>query len=189
MMKEWFPRHQRSINWMRSPHGALRTARNMWVRVSEKESVKKRESGLSCWLVLPAARKRRECMCSLSCWLACPVANQREEKDKTGISCSKGLRGREWKNVTLPFYSCPGKWPGQNGMKYPHWSKIWVWDQNSQNIPVPDNNLKFFLLHYDKSIRNLIIFLTLHHKTSIYTQYEYRFNLRHKRMIYWDSFI
>ena len=54
--------------------------------------------------------------------------------------------GRKWKNVTSPFYSCPGKWPGQNGMKYSPWSKIWVWNQNSQNIPAPDNNLKFFLL-------------------------------------------
>ena len=40
-------------------------------RVSEEESVKKSECGLSCWLVVPAARKRRERMCALSCWLAC----------------------------------------------------------------------------------------------------------------------
>ena len=32
----------------------------MWERVSEEESVKKSECGLSCWLVLPAARKQRE---------------------------------------------------------------------------------------------------------------------------------
>ena len=42
-------------------------------RVREEESVKKSECGLSCWLVLPAARKRRERMCALSCWKVCPA--------------------------------------------------------------------------------------------------------------------
>ena len=44
-----------------------------YVRVSEEESVKKSECGLSCWLVLPAARKRRERMCTLSCRQICPA--------------------------------------------------------------------------------------------------------------------
>ena len=68
-----------------------------------------------------------------------------------GLSSSKGPRGRGWKNVTSPFYSCLGHFPGQNGMKYSHWSKIWVRDQNSQNIPAPNNYLKFFLLHFSQS--------------------------------------
>ena len=38
-----------------------------------RESVKKSECGLWCWLVLPAARKQRERMCALSCWMACPA--------------------------------------------------------------------------------------------------------------------
>ena len=42
--------------------------------VRESESVKKRECVcLSCWLGLPAARKRREIMCALSCWQVCPA--------------------------------------------------------------------------------------------------------------------
>ena len=45
-------------------------------RVSEEESVKKSECGFSCWLVLPAARKRRERMYALSYWLAYPAASQ-----------------------------------------------------------------------------------------------------------------
>ena len=50
--------------------------------------MKKSESGLSCWLVLLAARKRRERMCALSCWLACPAASQwGSEKRKTGQVC------------------------------------------------------------------------------------------------------
>ena len=66
----------------------------MWERISEEELVKRSECALSCWLVFPAARKRRERMCSvmlpglscclgvksgvcaLSCWLACPTAGQ-----------------------------------------------------------------------------------------------------------------
>ena len=45
----------------------------MWEIVGEEESVKKSECGHSCWLVLPAARKRRERMCALSCWQVCPT--------------------------------------------------------------------------------------------------------------------
>ena len=72
---------------MWSPHGASQTAQNMWERVSEEESVKKSECGLSCWLVLPSARKWRERICALS-WLACPAASQRgSEKRKTGKVC------------------------------------------------------------------------------------------------------
>ena len=56
------------------------------LEICERESVKKSECGLSCWLVLPAARKRRETMCALSCWLACPAASQwGSEKRKTGL--------------------------------------------------------------------------------------------------------
>ena len=54
----------------------------MGLSVSEEESVKRSECNLSCWLVLPAARKRRE------------------RQNRTCLSCSKGLRGRGWKNVT-----------------------------------------------------------------------------------------
>ena len=46
------------------------------LEICERESVKKSECGLSCWLVLLAARKRRERMCALSCCLACPAASQ-----------------------------------------------------------------------------------------------------------------
>ena len=61
----------------------------IWERVSEEESVKKSECGLSCWLVLPAARKRKERMCALSCWLACPAASHwGSKKGKTGQVCS-----------------------------------------------------------------------------------------------------
>ena len=57
-------------------------------RVSEEESVKRSECGLSCWLVLPAARKRRERMCALSCWMVCPATSQwGSEKRKTGQVC------------------------------------------------------------------------------------------------------
>ena len=161
----------------------------MWESVSEEQSVKKSECALSCCLVFPAARKRRERMCALSCWLVFPAARKwrermcalscwlvfpaagkwrermcalscwlvfpaaRKWRERmcalscwSALSCSKGLCRRGWKNVTLPFYSCLGKWTRQNGVKYSHWSKIWVLDQNSQNIPAPDNNLKFFLL-------------------------------------------
>ena len=55
----------------------------MWERVSEEVSLS--ECGLSCWLVLPAARKRRERMCALSCWLAlsyCWPVEKREESEK-----------------------------------------------------------------------------------------------------------
>ena len=45
----------------------------MWESFSEEESVKKSECGLSCWLVLPTARKSRERMCALSCWQVCPA--------------------------------------------------------------------------------------------------------------------
>ena len=37
------------------------------LEISERESVKKSECGLTCWLVLPAARKQRERMCALLC--------------------------------------------------------------------------------------------------------------------------
>ena len=43
------------------------------LEICERESVKKSECGLSCWLFLPAARKRRERMCALSCWQICPA--------------------------------------------------------------------------------------------------------------------
>ena len=32
--------------------------------------------------------------------------------------------------------------------------EIWVRDQNSQNIPAPDNNLKFFLLQEQETETN-----------------------------------
>ena len=88
------------------------------VRERESQWRKVSECGLSCWLVFPAARKRRERMCALSCW--------------QGLSCPKGLRKRESERMLLClFIVARGKWPGQNGMKYSHWSKIWVRDQNS----------------------------------------------------------
>ena len=116
----------------------------------ERELVKKSECGLSCWLVFPAAWKRRERMCALTCWLACPAASQwwgwgREEEKRTGLSYSKGLRGKGWKNVTSPFYSCPGSDPGRMAWNILIGRKISLWVQNSQNISAPDNNLKFFL--------------------------------------------
>ena len=97
--------------------------------MKNSEEVKKSECGLSCCLVLSAAWKRRERKTGQVCpaWKACVEEGERM--------------------LPSPFNSYPGKWPGQNGMKYSHWSKIWVRDQNSQNIPAPDNNLKFFLLH------------------------------------------
>ena len=75
MLKEWFPRHQRSINWVRSSHGA---DCSKYVR----ESQWRRVCGLSWWLVLPAARKWRERMCALSCWLACPARKAGVEEGK-----------------------------------------------------------------------------------------------------------
>ena len=126
-----------------------------------RERGSERECPLSyCWwsVLLQARRKRKERMCALSCWLACSAASQREDEDRTGLSRLKGLRGRGWKNFTSPFYSCPGKWPGPNGMKYSHWSKIWVWDQNSQNIPAPDYNLKFFQLHLQGLCNNTLYY-------------------------------
>ena len=95
-----------------------------WIRVIEEEWM------WSLMLAGPSCCKeaKRENMCSvmlpgLSC---CKPVGKREEEDKIGLSGSKGLRGRGWKNVTSPFYSCPRKWPGQNGKKYSHCSKIWV---------------------------------------------------------------
>ena len=114
MMKVWFPRHKRSINWMRSPHGAQRTAWNMWERVSEEESVKKSECGLSCWLVLPAARKQRERMCALSCWLACPAASQ-WGSEKTGQVSPAWKACMEEGKIMLP---CRIAWNIFIGCKY-----------------------------------------------------------------------
>ena len=77
------------------------------------------------WSFLLLGNEERECaLCHIG-WLV----GKREEEERTGLSCLKGLHGRGWKNVTSPFYSCPRKWPGQNGMKYSRWSKIWVWDK------------------------------------------------------------
>ena len=50
--------------------------------------MKKSECGLSCGLVLPTARERRERMYTLSYWLVCPAASQwGSEKRKTGKAC------------------------------------------------------------------------------------------------------
>ena len=59
-------------------------------RVGEEESVKKSECGLSCWLVLSAARKRRERMYALSCcWLVLLLA------------CGEARRGKQDRSVLL----------------------------------------------------------------------------------------
>ena len=43
------------------------------LEICERESVKKSECGLSCWLVFPAAKKQRERMYALSCRHVCPA--------------------------------------------------------------------------------------------------------------------
>ena len=89
--------------------------------------MKKSECGLSCWLVLPAARKRRERMCALSCWLACPAASQwGSGKRKTRQVCPARKACMEEGERILPhlFMVAQGSLPGPNGMKYSHWSKI-----------------------------------------------------------------
>ena len=69
----------------------------------------KSECGLSCWLVLPAARKRRERMCALSCWLdlsCCWPVGKREER----VYKKRKERARM---VSAVFYVagevCPGR--------------------------------------------------------------------------------
>ena len=82
----------------------------IWERVSEEESVKKSECGLSCWLVLPAVRKRRRenAICRVD-WSVLPLAGQ------------EAIRGREM--VSAAFYVAPGRWPGKNGIRHSHWAK------------------------------------------------------------------
>ena len=52
------------------------------LEICERESVKKSKCGLSCWLILPAASKRRERMCALSCWLALSCYWPMEKREK-----------------------------------------------------------------------------------------------------------
>ena len=100
----------------------------MWERVSEEKSVKKSECGLSCWLVLPAAWK------------------QRERKTGQVYPARKACVEEDEKMLPRLFIVARGRDPGR---------MIWniligrniSSEQNSQNIPTPEINLKFFLLH------------------------------------------
>ena len=81
MMKEWFPRHQWSINWMCSPHNAQWTAlwweRKMMVcPAASQGGSEERKYALSYWLACPAAgqwRSEKRVRNSLRCLLFCPV--------------------------------------------------------------------------------------------------------------------
>ena len=57
------------------------------LEICERESVMKSECGISCWLVLPAARKRRERMYALSCWQVCPARKVCVEERESALSC------------------------------------------------------------------------------------------------------
>ena len=57
------------------------------LEICESEPVKKSDCGLSCWLVLPAARKRRERMCALS-YRSQPTTHK-PNKNKTNKPLSK----------------------------------------------------------------------------------------------------
>ena len=107
------------------------------LEICERESVKKSQrrrvnvvSHVD-WFFLLLGSEERECVLCHVGWFVLLLASgeAKREKDRTSLSCSIGLHGRGWKTVTLPFYSCPGKSPGQNGMEYSHWSKIRIRDQ------------------------------------------------------------
>ena len=107
-------------------------------RVSVKKSQWRRVNVVSHvgWSFLLLRSEERECVLCHVAWLVLLLASGEARRGREDSSVLlEGLRGRRWKNVTSPFYSCLGKWPGQNGMKYSHWSKIWV----------PDKTVKIFL--------------------------------------------
>ena len=86
------------------------------LEICERESVNKSECGLSCCLVLPAARNRTERMCALSCWLACPAACQwGSEKRKTGQVCParKACVEEGERMLTRLFIIARGNGPGR----------------------------------------------------------------------------
>ena len=138
MMKEWFPRHQWSINWMCSPHGAWRTAQNMrenqWRRVNVLPHVD--------WSFLLLGSEKRERVCALSCWLALsccwPVGKRVEEYVLCHVCwlvlllASEKVR-REREMVSAAFYVAPGRWPGQNGFSHSHWVKYINSNSNGQS--------------------------------------------------------
>ena len=66
------------------------------LEICERESVKKSECTLSCWLACPAARRRRESMCSvmLAGLFCCWPVGKREEEDRSDL-----LERPAWKRV------------------------------------------------------------------------------------------
>ena len=128
-----------------------------YVRVSKEVSVKKSECALSCWLVLPAARKRRERKIGQVCPArkACveeihPARKMAEERREW--KCSVMLAGyvllltsgearREQEMVSAAFYVAPRRWPGQNGISHSHWMKICD-DQIVKLIYTPNKKTK-----------------------------------------------
>ena len=90
-----------------------------------------RECALSCWLVCPPARRRREeyvlCHVGLLVLLLASGETSREnvlyhvDWSVLSLAGQEAKRGREM--VSVAFNVAPGMWPGQNGISHSHWAK------------------------------------------------------------------